>query len=276
MATHIHIHATHDALIKSASPAAVGKNIGTEMAAGKPQKQAVAIALNTQRRAAAEDAGEFDESQHKRDADGKFATKGGNAAQHLAKYDATLKEANKHEGTEKGKILKQVAEEHFQAHRALAAAENAHQAGGWNSVTKGHYERAATHHANAEFHQGRADRAQGTPEYGKRENIQGSTGKPINTSTSAGARLASGLLRQATSKKQEPASEPEPISKRLSLLTGKPVPSVQPSNAQMAKHPKYTRADHEHLKSQGFSNGEISQRWDAEHAAAQRRAAKKA
>jgi hypothetical protein len=38
-------------LIKSPSKAAVGKNIKTEMAAGKPQKQAVAIALNTQRRA---------------------------------------------------------------------------------------------------------------------------------------------------------------------------------------------------------------------------------
>jgi hypothetical protein len=38
-------------LIKSASPKAVGRNIKTEMAAGKPQKQAVAIALNTQRQA---------------------------------------------------------------------------------------------------------------------------------------------------------------------------------------------------------------------------------
>jgi hypothetical protein len=38
-------------LIKSSSPKAVGKNIKTEMAAGKPQKQAVAIALNTQRQA---------------------------------------------------------------------------------------------------------------------------------------------------------------------------------------------------------------------------------
>ena len=38
-------------LIKSASPKAVGKNIKTEMAAGRPQKQAVAIALNTQRQA---------------------------------------------------------------------------------------------------------------------------------------------------------------------------------------------------------------------------------
>jgi len=38
-------------LIKSGSPKAVGKNIKTEMAAGKPQKQAVAIALNTQRQA---------------------------------------------------------------------------------------------------------------------------------------------------------------------------------------------------------------------------------
>jgi len=33
-------------LIKSASPKAVGKNIATEMAAGKPQKQAVAIAYS--------------------------------------------------------------------------------------------------------------------------------------------------------------------------------------------------------------------------------------
>jgi hypothetical protein len=38
-------------LIKSAKKADVGRNIKTEMAAGKPQKQAVAIALNTQRRA---------------------------------------------------------------------------------------------------------------------------------------------------------------------------------------------------------------------------------
>lgn len=38
-------------LVKSASKAAVGENIKTEMAAGKPQKQAVAIALSTQDRA---------------------------------------------------------------------------------------------------------------------------------------------------------------------------------------------------------------------------------
>ena len=38
-------------LKKSASKKAVGQNIKTEMKAGKPQKQAVAIALETQRRA---------------------------------------------------------------------------------------------------------------------------------------------------------------------------------------------------------------------------------
>jgi hypothetical protein len=36
-------------LDKGKSKAAIGKNIKTEMAAGKPQKQAVAIALNTAR-----------------------------------------------------------------------------------------------------------------------------------------------------------------------------------------------------------------------------------
>ena len=36
-------------LIKSASPKAVGKYIRTEVAAGRPRKQAIAIALNTQR-----------------------------------------------------------------------------------------------------------------------------------------------------------------------------------------------------------------------------------
>lgn len=40
-------------LVKSKSKAAVSKNIKTEMAAGKPQKQAVAIALNTARSAGA-------------------------------------------------------------------------------------------------------------------------------------------------------------------------------------------------------------------------------
>lgn len=38
-------------LIKSKSKKAVGKNIKAEMEAGKPQKQAVAIALNVQREA---------------------------------------------------------------------------------------------------------------------------------------------------------------------------------------------------------------------------------
>lgn len=40
-------------LIKSKSKAAVSKNIRTEMAAGKPQKQAIAIALDVARRAGA-------------------------------------------------------------------------------------------------------------------------------------------------------------------------------------------------------------------------------
>ena len=38
-------------LIKSASKKAVSRDIKTEMKAGKPQKQAVAIALETARRA---------------------------------------------------------------------------------------------------------------------------------------------------------------------------------------------------------------------------------
>ena len=40
-------------LVKSKSKDAVGKNIKTEMSAGKPKKQAVAIALNTARKAGA-------------------------------------------------------------------------------------------------------------------------------------------------------------------------------------------------------------------------------
>ena len=39
-------------LVKSASKEAFRKNVKTEMAAGKPQKQAVAIAYSTQRAAA--------------------------------------------------------------------------------------------------------------------------------------------------------------------------------------------------------------------------------
>lgn len=40
-------------LIKSKSKKAIGKNIETEMAAGKPQKQAVAIALSVARKSGA-------------------------------------------------------------------------------------------------------------------------------------------------------------------------------------------------------------------------------
>jgi hypothetical protein len=39
-------------LVKSKSPEAFRKNVKTEVAAGKPQKQAVAIAYSTQRAAA--------------------------------------------------------------------------------------------------------------------------------------------------------------------------------------------------------------------------------
>lgn len=39
-------------LVKSASKKAVSENIRREMKAGKPQKQAIAIALSTQRAAA--------------------------------------------------------------------------------------------------------------------------------------------------------------------------------------------------------------------------------
>jgi hypothetical protein len=38
-------------LDKSGSKQSVGKNIRTEMAAGKPQKQAIAIAMDVKRRA---------------------------------------------------------------------------------------------------------------------------------------------------------------------------------------------------------------------------------
>jgi len=40
-------------LIKSKSKEAIGKNIKTEMKAGKPQKQAIAIALDVARRSGA-------------------------------------------------------------------------------------------------------------------------------------------------------------------------------------------------------------------------------
>lgn len=39
-------------LKKGYSRSSIGKNISTEMKAGKPQKQAIAIALNTARKAA--------------------------------------------------------------------------------------------------------------------------------------------------------------------------------------------------------------------------------
>lgn len=42
-------------LDKSKSKAAVGKNIKTEMKAGKPQRQAIAIALDTARKGGAHD-----------------------------------------------------------------------------------------------------------------------------------------------------------------------------------------------------------------------------
>lgn len=40
-------------LVKGKSPKTISRNIQTEMAAGRPQKQAVAIALNTARQAGA-------------------------------------------------------------------------------------------------------------------------------------------------------------------------------------------------------------------------------
>jgi hypothetical protein len=66
-------------LIKSGSKAAIGKNIKTEMAAGKPQKQAVAIAESTKDRAKMPARGERT-ATHK--------AKRGDDAQHPQSHDA--------------------------------------------------------------------------------------------------------------------------------------------------------------------------------------------
>lgn len=150
MATHIHIHATHDALIKSASPMAVGKNIGTEMAAGKPQKQAVAIALNTQRRAAAEDAGEFDESKHKRASNGQFATSSGGQEHHSAQAQEHMKQAGaKGEKHPDHNAHYEAAHHHSMAASYLSRANSAggrRDSKGW---TQGELMNAAEEHAKS-------------------------------------------------------------------------------------------------------------------------------
>lgn len=51
-------------LLKSSSKKAVGKNIKKEMAAGKPQKQAVTIALSVQRKAKGKKSKEFNEKKY--------------------------------------------------------------------------------------------------------------------------------------------------------------------------------------------------------------------
>jgi len=100
---------TEDDLVKGKSDAAFSKNVATEMHAGKPQKQALAIAYATKREAA-KDAG-FDESKVKRDEGGKFS-----AQQHMAA-------AEHHEA--------KAAEHHQQYTQTTASsqatARNAHQ-----------------------------------------------------------------------------------------------------------------------------------------------------
>lgn len=52
------------ALIKSKSSKAVGKNIKKELAAGKPKKQAVAIALSVQRKAKGQSGKKFNPNKY--------------------------------------------------------------------------------------------------------------------------------------------------------------------------------------------------------------------
>lgn len=56
-------------LIKSKSKAAFGKNVAAEVKAGKPQKQAVAIAYNVKRKAHKAVGGSLDPMQHESDVD---------------------------------------------------------------------------------------------------------------------------------------------------------------------------------------------------------------
>jgi hypothetical protein len=47
-------------------------------------------------------------------------------------------------------------------------------------------------------------------------------------------------------------------------LTDRPTGGKAKSDADMKKHPQYTKEDHEYLKGKGWSNAEIHARWDAE------------
>lgn len=46
---HIYVHGTRDTLASGSSPATISKNIATEVKAGKPVKQAAAIAYSKAR-----------------------------------------------------------------------------------------------------------------------------------------------------------------------------------------------------------------------------------
>jgi hypothetical protein len=75
---HIHIHRTTDKLATGSSQKAVSQNIKTEMAAGKPQKQAIAIAMSKAGKSTSDDGPEHAPAGSSKG--GQFVSKGGGSS----------------------------------------------------------------------------------------------------------------------------------------------------------------------------------------------------
>lgn len=133
---HIHLHgATRDTLVSGKSPEAFSHNVKTEMEAGKPQKQALAIAYSKQRETA--DAPD-DQKGHwitvngvhiKVSEGGKITAGPAELKKALEHHHSQTKyhqgEAEKHEFSgEKAKAHAEAGRHHFFAHHHLAQAES--------------------------------------------------------------------------------------------------------------------------------------------------------
>lgn len=224
------------------------------------------IHIHVHRSKKTNDAAAFEESKHKRDGGGKFATTSGNAAHHAA-------EAKKHQSQPDTPASTTHAKPDTPAfHRVMAAH----------------------HHSNAAFHLAQAESSANYRE----QNLghaqqQADLAKHHEGKMGEGDHLKPGT-RLVTSHRPSPGTGvsvgPDPESENHHLVKiGNSLVSIPKSQlhaskkeaeaaswgeeamekapASLASHPMYSKPDYEYLKDKGYGPNEIKAFWDRDHKA---------
>lgn len=250
---------TKDELIKSESKEAVGENIKTEMSAGKPQKQAIAIALSTQRKAAGDCGCGEDSAMDPIDQDTNLFDYG--TQDDWAKWNAEHKgDKKKIYGSARADAGKkgQHALDHpsyeshaaaYEAHKLAAKLGSEVPYPGDNDYVSHHNERAATHSKEAGKHLREKDDKKNTKKFHATGDVLFSDCSDMTTDDWS----EWNKMHAGRGKLPAPKIKPLPLREQVAR-----------AHKDLESHPNYHKDDHTYLKAKGYTPGQIRRKWDEE------------